>query len=374
MISLLQLGVTSLLTYNLYKNLRKRVVLKDRSDLPSGVIDELTLVIPVRNELNNLKVLIPQLVDSRLRPQRLIFLDDQSTDGTSEWINSWITRFDWIQRIQGESLPAGWRGKAWALYQGLKEVKTKSVMFIDADLRLKSPYALGILFDEFKARDQNGFVSVFPRLVGPLSAQLLMDQVMFHLHYFLPHNAESLPTRDAVAGTGQIMMAQTEVLRELNAFSRIRATTHDGLYMARLFSNSGLPVFNFDGQNLFHCEMYADWSSAFNGFSRNALEAYGKNKAVILVMSGLVFWIFVLPFFIWPLMLADPAFLASFLLVILGQLYLAKEFGWGMESVGLAPVKGLSTVGVNLWSVFQELRGAPLVWKGRSLANDSEVV
>jgi glycosyltransferase involved in cell wall biosynthesis len=367
MVSLVQLGVTSLLTYNLVKNLQKRIVLRDASDIPEGVLSGLTMAIPVRNESENLKELIPQIVDSRQRPEALIFLNDQSDDDTESVILDWQKKHSWISLVNGQDLPGGWKGKAWAMQQLVRQIETQNVLFIDADVRLKSPFSLGILYREFLTRGKGHFVSVFPRLTGNFGAKLLLDQVAFHLHYFLPFNAEKLPTKDAVAATGQIMMASVQDLLDMNAFGRIRGSTHDGLKLARLYSNSGKSVTVFDGQNLFDCLMYPDFKSSFIGFSRNALEAYGNSPLVIAGMTALVFWIFVLPFFIWPLMLADPAFLTSFFLVIFGQVLLAKEFNLGLTSVLSTPIKGLSTVGVNVWSVAGKAFRAKTQWKGRLL-------
>ena len=60
MLGWIHLGLTSTLTYNLYRNLKKRMILRDSSDLKGGVLEGLTLAIPVRNEAHNLKELIPQ--------------------------------------------------------------------------------------------------------------------------------------------------------------------------------------------------------------------------------------------------------------------------------------------------------------------------
>jgi hypothetical protein len=367
MLGLWHLGVTSLLTFNLYKNLQKRLVLRENSELPEGHLSDLTLAIPVRNEVQNISVLIPQIVDSRQKPKNLIFLNDQSTDATLEVIHNWQKKYSWIKVIDGSDLPVGWRGKVWALQQLLRAVETESVLFMDADVRFLSPFSLGTLYQEFSLRKGSQLVSVFPKLRGNFSAHLLLDQVAFHLNYFLPFSVEKLPTKSAVAATGQILLAKTKDLRDLNAFGRIRGTTHDGLQLARVFSNSGRNVVSFDGQNLFECFMYSDLPQAFQGFSRNALEAYGNNKTLMIAMSGMVFWIFVMPYFIWPLMLADPAFLVSFLMVLLGQLMLAQQYKMSMASVLSAPLKSTASVAVNIWSLARPMLRMQTQWKGRLL-------
>ncbi len=86
MLSFVQLGITGLLSYNLLQNLKNRKILRERTDFSDGILKGLTLAIPVRNEFDNLRILIPQIVDSRLRPEKVIFLDDQSTDHTSDLV------------------------------------------------------------------------------------------------------------------------------------------------------------------------------------------------------------------------------------------------------------------------------------------------
>ena len=52
------------------------------------------IVIRTLNECENLKILFPRLIRQTVRPNKIIFVDSGSTDGTLEYINKLINQND----------------------------------------------------------------------------------------------------------------------------------------------------------------------------------------------------------------------------------------------------------------------------------------
>src|SRR5688572_13372129 len=89
----------------------RRCRLADSNQPASG--EQLSIIIPARNEEQNLPTLLRSLAAQSIRPREIIVVDDASTDHTSE-----IARQHNARVINSQPLPDGWRGKTWACHQG----------------------------------------------------------------------------------------------------------------------------------------------------------------------------------------------------------------------------------------------------------------
>ncbi|NCN27344.1 glycosyltransferase [bacterium] len=372
MLGLAQLFTSGLFAWNLDANLRRRRRLWLRFDeSDSFIIPQWTMAIPVRNEEKNIARLEEELSEQRYLPEKIIFLNDQSQDKTSDAIASLkakLAKVD-VREISGEALPSSWRGKIWALQQLLNSVESPYVLFMDADVSLLHPNALKSLYVDampFLEKRKCNFVSVFPKPDVKGSTALVVDQIYMHLFFFLPFFWEKMKSASAVAGCGQVMLINVEELKRRGFLSLISGSTHDGLQLARCFKGLDGSAPFFDGSAAFSCAYYPNLSAAFKGLSRNSWEADG-NIGVSLVVSSLLFWNFVLPYVLLPFLLWNPAFLAAFLAMLWAQLRLAEELGLNRSHVFLAPVKAMAAIGVHLWSPLRLKLGLDQQWKGRAV-------
>jgi hypothetical protein len=133
-----------------------------------------------------------------------------------------------------------------------------------------------------------------------------------------------------------------------------------------LYQGAGKKVFTLDAVDVFSVKMYRNFSEAFKGFTRNSYEA-DSSLPVALGLSALLFWGFVLPYVLWPILLLNPFWAASFVFYLYGQKKLAHEMKWSTSSLMLMPVKGLASVGVHLWGAYRSLVGVEMVWRGRKI-------
>ena len=61
------------------------------------------IVIPAHNEEENIAQTLHSIVNQKLKPKKLVVVNDNSTDNTGEIINDFIKRFDWIQKVENKS-------------------------------------------------------------------------------------------------------------------------------------------------------------------------------------------------------------------------------------------------------------------------------
>jgi cellulose synthase/poly-beta-1,6-N-acetylglucosamine synthase-like glycosyltransferase len=96
---------------------------------------QVSIVVPVYNELANLPQLVKQLVTTMMRTPwkfELIFIDDHSVDGSFEYLQEVVrTAPVTIQVHMKEGKP----GKSYSLLEGFKKARGTHLVMIDADLQ-----------------------------------------------------------------------------------------------------------------------------------------------------------------------------------------------------------------------------------------------
>ena len=87
-----------------------------------------SIIIPARNEQNNLPKLLGSIAAQSVRPLEVIIVDDASTDQTAA-----VAAQHGATVIASQPLPPGWRGKTWACQQGADAARGDILLFVDAD-------------------------------------------------------------------------------------------------------------------------------------------------------------------------------------------------------------------------------------------------
>ncbi|MEW6186461.1 MAG: glycosyltransferase family A protein [Thermodesulfobacteriota bacterium] len=114
----------------------------------------LSIIIPARNEENNLGRLLRSLAGQISFPSGIIVVDDHSEDATARIAGGFPVRI-----IPSPDLPPGWIGKTWACRQGEQKAQHNLLLFLDADTFFE-PYGLSRLRKVFE--EKGIFLSLQP--------------------------------------------------------------------------------------------------------------------------------------------------------------------------------------------------------------------
>lgn len=117
-----------------------------------------SLLVPCRNEAENVTELVSSLTALDHPNFEVIFIDDNSTDGTGDLLCEAIASHPSMKVVNAEPLPDGWMGKPWALSQGLTHATRDYIVTIDADVRLET-HALSAM-DAVLQRTGSDFLSL----------------------------------------------------------------------------------------------------------------------------------------------------------------------------------------------------------------------
>ena len=94
----------------------------------SLLIPHSSLLIACRNEIHNLPSLLISIENQTYKPDEVIFVDDNSTDETYDFLIDFAKKYDYIKVIKNSG-----KGKKSALIEAAKIAKSEYLMFTDAD-------------------------------------------------------------------------------------------------------------------------------------------------------------------------------------------------------------------------------------------------
>ncbi len=106
---------------------------KPEQDEPKG--ESVSVIVCAKNELENLKNLIPAILTQQYHDFEVILVDDKSTDGTYEWAKDLELKEDKLQLVRIDETPDHINNKKYAITLGVKAAKNDGVLLTDADCK-----------------------------------------------------------------------------------------------------------------------------------------------------------------------------------------------------------------------------------------------
>jgi len=345
-----------------------------KSDHPSSASSDASIVIPARNEEQNLATLIDSLKHQTLKPLEIIVVDDHSEDGTAA-----IAQREGCAVLRSESLPEGWAGKPWACWQGAKKAGGTLLVFLDADTFLE-PDGLSRLLYEYQ--EKKGLLSVQPfhqmkKGYEQLSAFFnIVAMGGVRAFTFLGHKLSPL------GAFGPCMVCSREEYFGVGGHSheKVRGEILESLALGKEFLRSNHNIHCYGGKGAISFRMYpAGLSSLIEGFSKGF--GTGANAMSLGSLLMMVCWIFgccsVSRHLIQALVLGDMTELYGW--ALLDGLYAAQIY-WMLQRIGnfgfltallfqVPLVFFVSVFGLSLLRIFLMKR---VPWKGRTVNTRKE--
>jgi len=299
-----------------------------------------SLLVPARNEAENLKKTLPALL--RQGALEVLVLDDLSEDGTAQAALEVAGHHPAFRLLRGTPLPPGWTGKNWACFQLAQEARGEVLVFTDADV-LWEEGALGGLLEALEGKEM---VSALPRQEVGLREGALVAFVMNGLLSFLPH-----PLLEGLrVANGQVLAFRRAAYLALGGHEAVKGEVLEDVALARRARTYGL----FLGGGLFRARMYRGYGEAVAGFAKNFLAVHLKNPAVLLGSAFYHLALYTLPWFFgrWELGLMG----------LLERLWVQKALGGPLWPALLTPLAPLLLLPVYLLALLPGRR-----WKGRKV-------
>jgi 4,4'-diaponeurosporenoate glycosyltransferase len=309
-----------------------------------------TVIVPCRNEAENLTQLLPNLGAVLGNDDEVIVVDDQSNDATSL-----IARNAGVVVVQVDSIPDGWAGKPYACWLGAQRASHSTLVFLDADVRLGMS-----AIDDLMAvldRSPNAVVSAMPwHRTGALVEQ---SSMLFNTVQMMVASVGASDTPRRVA-YGPFLAVRRATYLEVGGHSHptVRGAVVEDLALARIMPGAVATVARPD-----HVEyrMYPlGWRQLLEGWTKNL--ALGSVSVPRISAALLVVWII-------SLCGGPITSVWMYLASVLQVGWFARRAGnFGWFSALAYPLHAALFVAIAVRSGVRSVLFGRVVWRGRSIA------
>ncbi len=336
---------------------------------PTLAAQQVSIIVPSRNEAHNLPTLLASLNALVPAPLEVIVVDDHSVDGTGDIARSFGARV-----VRPAPIPEGWIGKSWACWVGVQEARGDFVLFTDADT-LHAPdslmHSLGALIN-----DGAGLVSVIPTHRVVAFWEKLQGVFQLLLLVATRAGARDKPgSGERRFAIGQYLLFRRTVYDAIGGHKAVANRLAEDLALARVVADAGHGVRVLFAPGAMQVRMYPEGLSAFfAGWRRSFRDGVGSVgvRAVleIVMVNGWLLGI--------PLWMATSAIGGHWLLVLSwAAAYCLTAWVISREQRNYGPFPGWTALCYPLFvllfvlvsgaSFLDTLRGAPVIWRGRSI-------
>ena len=370
------LSVLPLLTRaeRVYRDLPQLSALACSAELPP-----LSIIVPARNEAQNLRRLLPSLERQDYPGEmEIIVVDDHSTDGTLGVVESRQYELGVMRNaycgtkcVPATSLPAGWLGKPNASHTGASSARGEWLLFTDADTE-HEPFSASSAVAFAVAHNLDG-LSLFPQQEtrGLLDGAVLM--VAFTgLFAGLQRKTTML--------NGQYILVRREVYEASGGFAAVRAEMMDDLAFGRLLAEQGYQVPIMRGESLVTVHMYDSRRQMWHGVNRLGSGSLRYNGVLSLIPAIFVTGL-MMP--LWTLLFNRryvreiPGLWLIWFTAVVGFFPWANRFNRNQKTENrktttmlgamMAPAAAVFVQLASVWGLVARLLGWGVSWKDRKV-------
>ena len=327
---------------------------------PADAAVGVSVIVPARNEENNLPRLLQSIATSTSRRVEVVVIDDHSTDRTAH-----VAQEAGATVICSETLPAGWTGKAWACFQGAQRASCDLLLFLDADTGFASG-GLDRLVARWRREGDPGLsISLLPYHV----MQTAYEELSLFFFLLMAAGAGGFGAFGRARLFGQSLLIPKVTYSAVNGHAAVRGFVLENLNLAGLLHDAGHHVMCLGGRDTLQMRMFPEglrqmsdsWTKAF---------AHGASASGRSVLACSAIWI--ASFWAAAIALMVPstavALVLPYLLLSLQLFWFARQLGnYHFATCLLYPLPLAYYCVIFARSALRRAAGQKTVWRGREV-------
>jgi hypothetical protein len=337
--------------------------------LPRAVDRRVTVVLPVRDEVEQVGDCLAAVLDQRgVGCLRVVVVDDGSTDGTADRVTALAD--DRVRLLRGRPPAPGWLGKPNACAQGAAVAGDADVLvFLDADVRLMPDAVTSAV----AVLDDAGLdlVSPWPRqLTGSAAERLVQPLQQWLWGTLLPLRlAERSPRPSLAAANGQFLVVRRAAYDRAGGHAAVRGEVIEDVALLRAVKAAGGRGVVIDGATLAACRMYDGWAGVRDGYAKSLWSAVGGRPVAAAAAAAGLSAVWLLP----PLaaLTGSRAGLAGYAAGVLNRAVVAARTGGRAWPDALAHPVSIALLDVLVARSVAGHRRGDLRWRGRPVTAET---
>jgi hopene-associated glycosyltransferase HpnB len=337
------------------------------------------VVIPARDEAdvlaNSLKSVLQQNYAGNLA---VALVDDNSSDDTAKIAQKTANKLEktpQLHLISGQTLPSGWKGKLWALEQGInyaKEqvIKPDYILLTDADIHHHNSNLTELIT---KAEtEQLDLVSLMVLLrCQSFWEKLLIPAFVFFFQKLYPFKLANNPNSFVAAAAGGCILIRANTLEQIGGVASFKNALIDDCTLAKKVKKNQGKIWLGLTQKTISLRSYDSLKSIWDMVARTAF--YQLNYSWLLLIGTIfgLFFVYLIPLLaiIWGIVYQDITItsvgLITYCLINVAYFPTLKLYQisplWSCLLSAIAFLYGLMTID----SALKHLQGQGGSWKGR---------
>jgi glycosyltransferase involved in cell wall biosynthesis len=321
-------------------------------------------IVPARNEEAVIAACVASLAN---QPEiaEILVVNDQSTDGTTSVVRSFMENIPNLRLLESGELPDGWVGKNHALWVGVREAKSPWLLFTDADAeheRDSVSRALQVANEQGAA-----LVSFSPeQITETWYEKALIPFIYLRLAKRFSYENVNDPNSSAAAANGQFLMMRRDVYDAIGGHEGVAGEVLEDVALAIRVKAAGHRISFGSGKGIVRVRMYRSFQEMWQGWKKNLYRLMGGTPwAVFREMESNLPWI--------PLLVIVLGLKYPFLLFLGALLLIARQTSYGLDLVRnqypfsfiFYYVPAVALYVAVLWASYRSHVNGRIQWKGR---------
>lgn len=252
----------------------------------------LSVVVPARDERDNLARCLPTLLEQNYDDFEVIVVNDRSTDGTGDLLESMEAQN--LRVVHGEPRPdETWRGKTWAAHQGARRARHDWLLFLDADVQLNPGVLRGAVTEARRTPDR--LYSLGPK-IQPRSwlDKLLIPLFGLSIVTMFPPARVNDPEDPLAMAAGAFLLFHRDLYERVGGHRAVKGRVAEDLALARTAARAGGGVILHQSDDLV-TEMYPSLRATVEGINKQLLEGLNDSPALLVLLQLLFVFSHLIP-------------------------------------------------------------------------------
>jgi glycosyltransferase involved in cell wall biosynthesis len=340
----------------------------DRQPARSGANPRISIIVPARNEEDHIEQALSWLLALDYDNYEVIAVNDRSTDRTGEIMDRAAASSEARGRLKilhVRDLPAGWLGKAHAMWRAGQQSTGEWLLFTDADVLFKQDSVRrALVYAETEKADH---LVLLPSIIMKSPGERMMIAFFQALFVFghRPWKVADSKAKDHI-GVGAFNLVRRSVYDAVGTYQRLRMEVVDDMKLGKVVKNAGYAQRNVFGGDLISIRWAQGAMGVVHNLTKNSFAVLSfQLPRTVVTCFGLLFlnlW----PFF--GVCLAHGRARIPYALA-LGCIFLIYCGMWLRSAIRpyyfvLHPVSTTLFVYTILRSTWRALTDQGIVWRG----------